>query len=47
MSPEDALSVLDQMAARAAGNRADHQAVAEAVQVLSAVVSPEPETDDD
>lgn len=48
MTPGQALAVLAQMADRAMGNGSDHRAVAEAIEVLTPLVTPgEPETADE
>lgn len=43
MTPQQALSVLAQLASRAMGNAADHEARAEAIKVLTPLVADEPE----
>lgn len=44
MTPQEALNILATMADRGMGNGADHRAAAEAVQVLTELVTPpEPE----
>ncbi|MAT45373.1 MAG: hypothetical protein CL609_23840 [Anaerolineaceae bacterium] len=41
MTPQEALSILDQAASRAQLSRADHVAVQQAVQVLAEVIHPQ------